>query len=269
MIYFKHIFLLFVLSMTFSGYAYAFYSDSWKDICSNAYDDMQPCKDPKINQFSIDLQSVNQHNNSIYYAIRYFTNTNNGTVSIIQYKDGKIGMVSAYDSWDYDKIMQDHIHNEHPARTNKQAKEFKEIRKESLIYQANLLALGVIKLQKEESRDLDLLYHGAKNPQEFDVPKATATTNLPTNTEQYMDNMQQTIKQNWSPPKGINGQKKTVVYFELTKAGQVQNIKILKSSHSQKFDDVAIETIKKTKFNPLPKDWKTSVMPIEFTFELN
>ena len=271
MIYFKKRLLLLILSIVFIPSAMAFYPTGWRDICSRN-GDVPVCKDPKINQFSVDLSSVNKHNDSIYYAVRYFTNTNGGTVSIIQYKNGKIGMVDTFENPAYEDIMQNNIKYKHPAKTEKQAKVFKDLRKDSLIYKANLYALEVIRLQEEGSDAIDRINHGLKNPEDIKISEDTEKElNSSVNDPYwgaYMRDLQRRIKLNWKPPRS-NTSSHVLVLFDIAKDGSLISAKILKSSGIPSMDNAAINAIKATKFKPLPKNCKDDSVSIEFTFDYN
>ena len=76
----------------------------------------------------------------------YFKGTVGGVVSIMQYKDGKLGTVETYTNQKYTDIM--HSGYFEPARTEKEATSFKEIKPDSFIYKANELAKQIAKYKK-------------------------------------------------------------------------------------------------------------------------
>lgn len=85
----------------------------------------------------------------------------------------------------------------------------------------------------------------------------------------YMKNLQKQIKHNWSPP-SQKSSKKTVALFKIKKDGTLSGLKILNSSGNEKYDQRALEAIKKTApFLPLPEDFNGKSIDIQFTFDYN
>ena len=155
----KIILILILLFFTVIQQALAFYHTKWVDVYEN--NRLAP---KGVSSVRIDADSVNIHNDSIYYAISYSyidknTGYPKGYVSIIQSKGNKAGIVETYNYQKYDEIMQDHINNLHPAYAAKEAKTLKIIEGNSFIYQADLLAKKFVEVKKSKPSSMDL-YNG-------------------------------------------------------------------------------------------------------------
>ncbi len=98
--------------------------------------------------------------------------------------------------------------------------------------------------------------------QESAIPKEV-------NFEAYMNDLQKQIKANWKPPYGIKA-KQTVLFFKIAKDGRLLSCSIKNSSGNQKFDNAAMNAVKRTApFKPLPKEYATGSIDINFTFDYN
>lgn len=85
----------------------------------------------------------------------------------------------------------------------------------------------------------------------------------------YMHDMQLKIKNNWTPPK-YDTSKKTVLFFTVKRSGEVENIRVEKSSGSKDSDDAAIEALKKSSpLAPFDSEIKEEKVDIMFTFDYN
>lgn len=85
----------------------------------------------------------------------------------------------------------------------------------------------------------------------------------------YMHDMQLKIKKNWTPPK-YDTNKKTVLLFTAKRNGEVENIRVEKSSGSKDSDNAAIEALKKSlPFAPFAPEIKEEKIDIMFTFDYN
>lgn len=147
MTYFKKISMVVLLLLISTQFSFAFYSTEWKDVYNFIYEPKKYGSD--VNQVFIDLDSVNIHNDSIYFAVKYVTNTNGGVVAIMQSKNNKVGTVETYTSSKYETIMSDHISYPHPAYTAGEAKEFKTLdNPEAFMYKANEYAKTAIEIKK-------------------------------------------------------------------------------------------------------------------------
>lgn len=164
--YFNRILFIFIVLIFSIQQGYAFYPTDWKTVyeapniaqANASFTGMIISgRDSSIgNGYSyveLDRESVNIHNDSIYYAIKYGYSKNNeygDYVSIIQSKNNKAGIVKTYTLGEYNIIMQNHLENLHPAYEAKEAKNLKEIDSNSFIYNANELAKKAVELKKRK-----------------------------------------------------------------------------------------------------------------------
>lgn len=112
-----------------------------------------------IKYVALDAESVNIHNNSVYYAVKsiYADNARDiGTIYIIQNKGGKIGIVLQDYFTVYLDIMHGYVDKPHPAYAAKNAKEFTEIDKKSPFYKANKKALEIVEIKKSNPDSMHL-----------------------------------------------------------------------------------------------------------------
>lgn len=149
MIYFKNTIIVITVLLLTIQTTFAFYHTKWEDVCDNLSNSPKACHGEGITQVKIDLDSVNIHNDSIYYAIGYCKDPGGCKVAIIQYKNGKAGIIKTYGSYEYEHTyMQRHTEYSHPAYTLQEAANFKEINKDSFIYETLNLAKMAIEVKK-------------------------------------------------------------------------------------------------------------------------
>lgn len=87
--------------------------------------------------------------------------------------------------------------------------------------------------------------------------------------EPYMNELQRQIKSNWKPPYGTKT-KRAVLLFKIAKDGKLLSCDIENSSGNQKFDNAAINAVKRTApFRPLPNEYNENSVDINFTFDYN
>ncbi len=164
MIYFKRFCIVTFLVFLFVQAAQAFYSTNWIEVCGPQYSgsDTKACKEG-INQVLIDADSVNIHNDSVYYAIEYYTMTNGGVVAILQSKNGKVGIVETFSNSRYEQIIQNSVENEHPVYAAGNAKNLKELSKESFMSDVDITAHEIVTIKRFNPYSMHLhngLYDG-------------------------------------------------------------------------------------------------------------
>jgi len=82
----------------------------------------------------------------------------------------------------------------------------------------------------------------------------------------YMDELQKNIKKNWAPPSSRKSAE-IVVFFTIDKIGNLNQIRLHKSSDEKSMDVSAISAIMKSSpFQPLPAEFKGEKVDIYFTF---
>lgn len=86
----------------------------------------------------------------------------------------------------------------------------------------------------------------------------------------YMRELERRMKSNWNPPKGDES-KRVVILFTIGRDGRLMSApKVIKSSGSNESDLAAKKAIELTApFKPLPPEYKSNSIDIEFTFDYN
>lgn len=184
----------------------------------------------------IDRDSVNWHNDSLYYSVEYYDNKKETyIVAIIQNKNNKVGVVSSCTDIEYEQ-------NSINALTPKVAASFKPLNTSSLLFNANATAIEI--------------------NEQNNLPKENQNT---VNYGPYMRDLQKRIKRNWQPHK-TDIATKVVVSFTIAPNGSMSDCKIFKTSGNLQTDESALNAIKKTIFKPLPPGAEESVN-MRFTFD--
>ena len=89
------------------------------------------------------------------------------------------------------------------------------------------------------------------------------------NFKKYMKYLEKEIKRNWYPPK-VRKTKHAIILFNISKKGKLLDCKVYKSSGNKKYDNAAIEAVKKTApFQPLPVGYKNESVTIQLRFDYN
>ncbi|MGL4620571.1 MAG: energy transducer TonB family protein, partial [Chroococcidiopsis sp.] len=77
------------------------------------------------------------------------------------------------------------------------------------------------------------------------------------------------VRQQWIPGMTQNS-RSTVVFFTVTRSGQVTNLRIVRPSGSNTTDTAAISAIRRAApFAPLPSGFAYNSLKISFTFNIN
>ena len=238
MSYFRF-FVIILILVFINPITFAFYPQNWIKINSND-------ENPKI--ISLDVKSINEHNHSLYYAVEYYTPQNGMMVSIIQSKGYEVGIVENFTSVHYKKIMQDHISSPYPPLTPKVATKFNKLTTNSLLYNANILAMAISG------------YNG-----DVELGQADFTN--------YLKEMQQSIKRTWLfswDYKNITnvGTGKVVLIIKVGKFGQLVKADIKTSSGSDQFDKSTLDIVKSCSkyFKDLPNDFTGNGIDIKIEF---
>ena len=91
----------------------------------------------------------------------------------------------------------------------------------------------------------------------------------PNEMNQYMRDVQLSIKKNWEPPKS-NISRHTTVLFKVNNNGDLLKYNISQSSGDTETDEAAINALKSSApFKPFPKEFKEKTVDIQFTFDYN
>lgn len=188
----------------------------------------------------LDTDSVNSHNDSIYYNVRYYdNNAGQDIIATIQSKDDKAGIVSTckFSQYNSNKNLANSL-------TPKVATNFKTLNTTSLLFNANATAIEIDEQNKP--------------------PKENKST---VDYKPYMRDLQKRLKRNWQPPKS-DITNKVVVTFKIATDGSMSDCKIFKTSGDLQTDNAALNAVKNTLFRPLPYGAEESVN-IRFTFDYN
>lgn len=87
--------------------------------------------------------------------------------------------------------------------------------------------------------------------------------------DDYMRDLQKTIKSNWHPPIDSTSNRVTLL-FSIDKEGNIHSIQLKKSSGLPATDISAIRAVSELKkFRPLPKEYDVNEITIEFNFDFN
>ena len=193
----------------------------------------------------IDTDSVNYHNDSLYYSVKYFDNNLRAdVVAIIQNKEGNAGVVSTckFNEYQQNKSLANSM-------TPKIAPELKPLNTNSLLFNANARAIEKNNKNQQQSQSIN---------------KADNVDFRP-----YMRRLQRRIKRNWDPPKGSET-KKVVVLFKIGKDGTLLSSEIFKTSGDKAADKAALLAIAiSAPYEPLPKEYTEESIDIQFAFDYN
>lgn len=187
----------------------------------------------------IDIDSVNIHNDSLYYNIRY---KDKDIIKTIESKNNLFGIVDVCDYKDY--LSNTNLCNPF---TPKIAKDYEKIKIATALFNANEIAKQTV-FEKN-------------NPPIENLSKQ--------NLHLYMFNIQRTISKNWKIPKDAIKLYRTVILFKLDKDGNVISCVIKNSSKNLNFDKSAVEAVLNSKFKPLPEKYSENSLDILFTFDYN
>ena len=87
--------------------------------------------------------------------------------------------------------------------------------------------------------------------------------------KEYFSYVIRKTKANWNIPKGHEDKQVTLLYT-IAKNGDLLDVKVIKSSGSDKADKAAINAVKKSApFNPLPEEYTGNKLEIQYTFGYN
>ena len=128
MIYFRQILIMVFLLIPCS--TLAFYPVAWEKVKSDEQ------------YIAVDMPSINTHNDSIYYALKYCKDESDSDIDscrvvIIQSKDNYAGVVQTYEKKEYEDILTRSTKDSHPAYIAEGAKTLKEIDASSTIFRAD------------------------------------------------------------------------------------------------------------------------------------
>jgi TonB family protein len=85
----------------------------------------------------------------------------------------------------------------------------------------------------------------------------------------YMAELKRRVKRNWIPPEQGNS-RRSVLRFSISRAGEVSNLRVGKTSGNPDSDAAAMDAVSKTApFESLPSEYKGKNIDIQFTFDIN
>ena len=226
--YFKFSLIILIL-LLFSQNCYA---EQWETL-----------KRGEVQYIAIDIDSVNFHNNSLYYNVYYnvlrsiddYSSRDKKYVTV-QSKGDSVGIVQTCDN------SNDTCLN---ALTSKTATNFKTLTADSLLYDANIRAQEVYEWSQKNVNVDDMPYF-----------------------KSYMRDVNRRIKTQWNPPT-TSTTRQTTVSFKIAKDGRLLSSEITQSSGDKEYDYQALKAVKNTSFNPLPYEYKGTNVNIDFKFDNN
>ena len=113
------------------------------------------------------------------------------------------------------------------------------------------------------SRDL------AANPNRSNRGAAGVDARQDVDMGSYLQQLQRQVRQQWIPGMTQNS-RQTIVFFTVTRSGQVSNLRIVRPSGSSTTDTAAISAIRRAApFAPLPSGFAYNSLKISFTFNIN
>lgn len=207
----------------------------------------------------IDRDSVNWHNDSLYYSIKYYDKkVGKYIIAIIQNKDNKTGIVSSCTDFQYNQ-------NFINALTPKVATSFTPLNTSSLLFNANSRAIEINR-DKQLQAEKEAEYNANQNKQIWSDNNDYNNTDKP-DFAPYMSKLQRDIKRNWHPIKSSN-ENRVVVLFKIAKDGSLLSSEIFKTSGDENIDNEALNAVKKAApFKPLPKEYNEESIEIQFSFD--
>lgn len=83
----------------------------------------------------------------------------------------------------------------------------------------------------------------------------------------YIKQIQSKISENWTWAQSYAGDFKTVVYFKITRSGQISDIKIKTSSGNKLYDNICLRAVEiSSPFPPLPQGYEDDWLGVFFEF---
>ena len=192
-------------------------------------------ENPSGQHIYIDLASVNHRGRDLFYNVKVFVPAKDEDMVYtvhVKTSDLMYGIAQKYTYKEYLEQCQTLGYS-----SIQNAKYFKELKKDSPGYNAALFATHYLP--------------------------------IPTYFRNYIRDMQLKISENWKLERGTDS-KRAVVLFKLDKSGKLLESSIAKSSKDKTFDNLALETVKKSApFKPFPPEEKQNEISFQFTFAYN
>lgn len=111
------------------------------------------------------------------------------------------------------------------------------------------------------------------NKKQVTENKETKTIETPqtdNSIQQYMNNMQHTVKANWNPQTNTKNSTQVVLKYRIHKNGEISDIGVVKSSGNKELDKTATEAVKKSSpLEELPKTFPKNYVDVKFSFDYN
>lgn len=224
--YFKYLIFFLILILCSQNC----YAENWKMIKHNGTE-----------YIFLDMDSINYHNNSLYYNVRYIIHKtdSNGNFVTVQSKGNVAGIIQVCQRENYKTCANPY--------TQKVATKFNTVTEDSLLYEANKIAW----------REYNAINKPITN---------TNDRNELVLLKPYMKSVETHIKNNWQPPIGKEN-KKAIAQFRIAYDGRLLSCKIISSSGDKEFDNAVIKTLQNIgRFAPLPQGINEDSIDINFTF---
>ena len=127
------------------------------------------------------------------------------------------------------------------------------------------ICLGIILLRKHQPKTYQKIQQNFSR-----LTRKTVKHKVPAaNFDTFMQNLQSDMMLNWNPPK-IGTNARVVVLMKIQKDGNLESVKILKSSGNSEMDNAALNAVKSTApFQPLPLSFTGETVDVNFSFNYN
>ena len=127
------------------------------------------------------------------------------------------------------------------------------------------ICLGIILLRKHQPKTYQKIQQNFSR-----LTRKAVKNNVPAaNFDTFMQDLQSDMMLNWNPPK-IGTNARVVVLMKIRKDGNLESVKILKSSGSSEMDNAALNAVKSTApFQPLPLSFTGETVDVNFSFNYN
>ena len=110
------------------------------------------------------------------------------------------------------------------------------------------------------------------NPPERSKPEqSVVSVSCQRQVNNYLANLKTTLGNSWSPPKPPEkGTWQTLVTYNVSQDGKVQNLQVVQSSGYQPLDQAALDHVQSIEknFSPFPGCYKREILPVDQTFKL-
>jgi TonB family protein len=108
-----------------------------------------------------------------------------------------------------------------------------------------------------------------KPPEKAAAPKVETKAQIEVDLPQwYIDTIVGTVRRHWEEPTATaGGTLQTIVYFNISRSGEVASPQIEKSSGDRRWDLAALRAVVESRFPPWPAEFKENKLGVHFSFK--